>query len=103
MPERAKYTLDTAIDYDAHTVTVNETILYPNQTGKQLNTLVVAIIPNLWSGSFTLSSISIDGVPITTYTLNGQRLDIALASFFKAGQVMNINIQYTLALPFAEQ
>jgi hypothetical protein len=102
-PERAKYTLDTAIDYDAHTVTVNETILYPNQTGKQLNTLVVAIIPNLWSGSFTLSSISIDGVPITTYTLNGQRLDIALASFFKAGQVMNINIQYTLALPFAEQ
>ncbi len=103
VPERAKYTLDTTIDYDAHTVTVNETILYPNQTGKQLNTLVVAIIPNLWSGSFTLSSISIDGVPITTYTLNGQRLDIALASFFKAGQVMNINIQYSLALPFAEQ
>jgi len=103
VPERAKYTLDTTIDYDAHTVTVNETILYPNQTGKQLNTLVVAIIPNLWSGSFTLSGISIDGVPVTTYTLNGQRLDIALASFFKAGQVMNINIQYTLSLPFAEQ
>ena len=103
VPERAKYTLDTTIDYDAHTVTVNETILYPNQTGKQLNTLVVAIIPNLWSGSFTLSGIFIDGLPITTYTLNGQRLDIALASFFKAGQVMNINIQYSLALPFAEQ
>jgi len=102
-PERAKYTLNTTIDYDAHTVTVDETILYPNHTGNQLNTLVIAIVPNLWADSFSLKSISIDGVPTTTYTLNGQRLDIALASFFKAEQVMTINIQYTLSLPFAEQ
>ncbi len=101
--ERAKYTLDTTIDYDAHTVSVNETILYPNLTGSQLNTLVIAVVPNLWSGSFSLTGLSINGAPITTYTLNGQRLDIALPDFFKPNEVMTIDVQFSLVLPFAEQ
>lgn len=101
--ERAKYTLNTTIDYDTYTVTVDETILYPNQTGGQLNTLVLAIVPNLWQDSFTLNSISIDGIPTTTYSIQGQRLDVALSSFTQPEGVLNINIQYTLALPFAEQ
>ncbi|MCE7921312.1 MAG: hypothetical protein DYG85_17705, partial [Chloroflexi bacterium CFX1] len=54
--ERAKYTLDTLMDYDAHTVTVDETIQYPNLTGNQLNNLVLAVTPNLWDGSFILNS-----------------------------------------------
>src|SRR5512133_595638 len=58
--ERAKYTLDTTVDYDAHTVAVNETILYPNHTGNQLNSLVIAVVPNLWNGSFTLTGLSIN-------------------------------------------
>jgi hypothetical protein len=102
-PERAKYTLNTTMDYDAHTVTVDETILYPNHTGNQLNTLVIAIVPNLWAGSFNLTSVSVNGTPTTTYSINGQRLDLALSSFTKPEEVLNINIQYTLSLPFAEQ
>ena len=101
--ERASYTLDTTIDYDAHTVTVNQRILYPNLTGNQLNTLVISVVPNLWNGSFTLTGLSINGAPITTYTLNGQRLDIALPDFFKPNDVMTIDIQFSLVLPFAEQ
>lgn len=101
--ERAKYILDTTIDYDAHSVTVDETILYPNQTGSQLNALVLAVTPNLWDGSFALNSITIDGEPLTTYTLDGQRLDLSLASFLPSGGVTEIKLQYTLTLPFAEQ
>ena len=101
--ERASYTLDTTIDYDAHTITVNQRILYPNLTGNQLNTLVISVVPNLWNGSFTLTGLSINGAPITTYTLNGQRLDIALPDFFKPNDVMTIDIQFSLVLPFAEQ
>ncbi len=101
--ERAKYTLNTTIDYDAHTVSVDETILYPNHTGNQLNTLVLAIVPNLWQDSFSLTSISVDGTPTTTYSFEGQRLDIALSSFTKPEDILTINIQYSLSLPFAEQ
>jgi hypothetical protein len=102
-PERATYRLDTTIDYDAHTVIVDQTIVYPNKTGGQLNALVLAVEPNLWAGGFTLNSISLDGTPITTYSLNGQRLDIALSSFFQPEHVMTINLQYSLLLPLAEQ
>ncbi|MCA2001562.1 MAG: hypothetical protein LDL51_06840 [Chloroflexi bacterium] len=101
--ERAKYTLDTTIDYDAHTVAVSEKILYPNLTGKQLNTLALAVVPNLWSGSFAMTGLALNGAPITTYTLNGQRLDIALPDFFKPNEVMTIDVQFNLILPFAEQ
>jgi hypothetical protein len=102
-PERAKYTLNTIIDYDAHTVKVDETILYPNHTGNQLNNLVIAIVPNLWNGSFTLGSLSIDGTPTTTYSIDSQKMDVALSSFLKPEGTVTINIQYTLSLPFAEQ
>ncbi len=101
--ERAKYILNATIDHDAHTVTVDQTILYPNHTGNQLNTLVLAVEPNLWQGSFNLASISIDGVPTTTFSLDGQRLDVALSSFTKSEGLLTINIQYTLTLPFVEQ
>ena len=59
MLERAQYKLNTTIDYDLHTVSVDETILYPNLTGNQLNTLVIAIVPNLWQDSFSLTGIAI--------------------------------------------
>ena len=101
--ERAQYMLNTTIDYDARTVTVDETIRYPNLTGNQLNTLVLAITPNLWDGSFTLTSLAIDGQPVSTYTLNDQRLDVSLASILPSGGVVTIQLQYTLTLPFAEQ
>lgn len=101
--ERAKYTLNTTIDYDAKTINVDQTILYPNLTGNQLNTLVIAVVPNLWDGSFSLNSLIIDGQPVTTYTLNDQRLDISLASLLPAGGVTEIKLGYTLTLPFAEQ
>lgn len=101
--ERAQYNLNTNIDYDAHTVTVDETIFYPNLTGNQLNTLVMAIVPNLWQDSFSLTSITIDGIASTTYSISGQRLDLVLSSILPAGGIVKIDVQYTLSLPFAEQ
>lgn len=101
--ERAKYTLNTTIDYDAHTVSVDQIIQYPNLTGNQLSTLVLAVTPNLWDGSFSLTGITIDGEAVTAYSLNGQRLDIPLASLLPANGVTEIKLQYTLTLPFAEQ
>ncbi len=100
---RAKYTLNMVMDYDAHTVTVDETIQYPNHTNGLLDALVLAVEPNLWDGSFNLSSISINGTPITTYSIDGQKLSITLASAFRPETVLTINIQYKLTLPFAAQ
>lgn len=102
-PPRTKYIINTTIDYDAKNVNIDQTIFYSNLTGNQLNAIVIAVVPNLWSGSFNLTSLTINGEAVTTSTLNGQRLDIPLASILEAGEVLEIQIQYTLALPFAEQ
>lgn len=101
--ERAKYTLDTLIDYDAHTATVGETIQYPNLTGNQLNALVLAVTPNLWDGSFVLNSLSVDGQPVSNFSLVGQRIDIPLASLLPPNGVVELKLNFTLNLPFAEQ
>ncbi len=102
-PMRTKYILDTLIDHDAKTVNVDQTILYQNLTGNPLNALVIAVVPNLWTGSFQLDGISIDGETIATYSLDGQRLEISLPAFAPAGEAVEIGIRYSLALPFAEQ
>jgi hypothetical protein len=102
-PARASYTLNTTIDYDAHTVTVDETILYPNHTGQQLNSLVIALVPNLWDGTFSMAGIWINDSPLSTYTVDGQRMDVELPSMFMPETILKIDIQYSLALPFADQ
>ncbi len=102
-PARATYSLDATIDYDAHSVSVDELIVYPNHTGRQLNALVLAIVPNLWQGCLTIQSVAIDSTPITSFTINGQRLDISLPGAFHPDSTTNISIQYTLALPFIEK
>jgi len=101
-PERAFYTLNVLMDYDAHRVTVDETIIYPNHTGNQLNALTLAAVPNLWSG-FAIQSVRVDDEPLSAYWLDGQRLDVALTSFIQPEAVVTVQIQYTLDLPFAEQ
>jgi hypothetical protein len=102
-PARAAYTLDTTIDYNAHTVTVNETILYPNHTGQTLTSLVLAVVPNLWANCLTVHSLSVDGTPVTDFTITGQRMEVNLPAVLGPEFTATLSIQYTLALPFAEQ
>lgn len=102
-PERAKYTLNTLIDFDQHTAQVDETIIYPNHTGQDLNALVLAVEPNLWLNCFSLTSVSVDGVPTTSFTLDGQRLEIPLSASLRPETTTTIDVQYGIVLPFAEQ
>ena len=98
---RAKYTLNTTIDYDAHTVKVDQIIQYPNLTGNQLNSLVLSIQPNLYPG-FSLSVFTVNGEPNTTFSIDGQRMDVSLTSMLPPGEVLELNLQYTLQLPTIE-
>jgi hypothetical protein len=103
VPERAKYTLNATLDYAAKTVSVEQTIRYPNRSGEILPSLVMAVVPNLWPGSFNLSAVSVDGAPITNYFLQGQKLEIGMPTPLSPGTTVTISLQYTLTLPFAQQ
>jgi hypothetical protein len=98
-PARATYLLDTSIDYDRHAVLVDELIVYPNHTGRPLDSLVLAVVPNLWPDCFTLENVAIDSVSVTSYTLNGQRMDLTLPVLFDPETTLSISIKYQLSLP----
>jgi hypothetical protein len=102
-PERAIYTINAALDYANKTVSVDQAILFPNNSAETLNNLVLAVVPNLWPGGFTLTGLSVDGVPISTYNLAGQKLAFALPVPLTPGSTLTVSLQYVLNLPFAEQ
>jgi aminopeptidase N len=102
-PERAKYTINAALDYAAKTVSVDQTILYANHSGEALSNLVLASVPNMWPGSFNLTALSVDEAPITTYDLQGQRLEFALPAPLAPETTITVSLKYILNLPFAEQ
>ena len=103
IPEHEKYILDTTIDYDLHYVTVNETILYPNHTGGQLDSLTLAIAANLWQNCFKLATIKVDDIPITDYSLTAHRLDVTLSAPLEPDSVLTVTLGFSLSLPYMDQ
>ncbi len=96
------YSLDATLDYAAHTVSVDETILYQNNTGVELVDLVLAVEPNLWKHCFTLSGMLINGQTLKDTKLESGRLAIPLPVPLAAGDSLNIILHYELVLPPAD-
>jgi aminopeptidase N len=102
-PERAKYTINAALDYAAKTVSVDQAITYPNHSGETLSNLVLAVLPNMWLGSFNLTALRVDEAPVATYDLQGQKLEFTLPAPLAPETTITVSLQYILNLPFAEQ
>ncbi len=98
-PERQQYTLFATFDYDAHHLSVEQTILYPNQTGERLDNLLLAVEANTWRGSFILDTLTVDGQASTAYTLAGQRLEINLSEPLAPGARLTLGLKFQLILP----
>ncbi|MBI3737519.1 MAG: M1 family metallopeptidase [Chloroflexi bacterium] len=101
-PLRAQYTMNVVLDYNAKSVSVDETIVYPNHTGQPLNDLVLAVEPNLWSNCFTLNALNLNGAAVTDYSLDGQKLSFALPAVLQPEATVTLKIQYTINLPMIE-
>lgn len=95
--------MNVVLDYAAKSATVDETIVYPNHTGQPLQGLVLAVEPNLWSNCFTLNGISVDDASVSNYSLDGQRMDLPLATSLAPEGTTTIQIQYGLRPPVLQQ
>jgi len=97
--DRARYTMDLDFNFTTNVGSVKQSIQYPNWSGETLNNLVMAVEPNLWAGGFKLNSLLVDDQPVTTYLLDGQRLDVTLPEPLRPGGIITINLDYGLVLP----
>ncbi len=93
--------IDLQLNYTSKAAVVEQTITYPNWTGETLTNLMLAVVPNLWSGGFSLKSIEVDDQPVTDYTLENmsQRLEMSLPQPLEAGRTAVIKLNYGLILP----
>ena len=99
--ERPRYVIDMQLNYASKSATVDQTIIWPNWTGENLTNLVLSVVPNLWSGGFSLKSVSIDDQTINNYKLEAftQRLEIPLLQPLEPGRTAVIHLSYGLILP----
>jgi hypothetical protein len=99
LPPRTQYIFDITMDYVRKAADVQETIAYGNRTGETLNDVVLAIEPGLWFGGFSLKSAAANGQGLTTYTLDGQRLELTLPQPLAPNKLLTLAFNYTLILP----
>ena len=96
------YMLDATLDYAAHSLSVDETIIYQNPSGETLTGLVLAVEPNLWKDCFVLGGLMVNGQMMNDFNLNGDRLEVPLASSLSAGGSLNLILHFDLSLPPAD-
>jgi hypothetical protein len=98
-PSRTNYILYATLDFNAHTLTVDETIRYYNNTGVALSDMVLSVQPNQYNGAFGLTSILQDNVALTNYALSGQRLTLNLPRALQAGAATTLSLQFKINIP----
>lgn len=97
---RTQYYLSAILNYNFHTLAVQEQITYTNKTDTALAELVLAVEPVRWPGAFTLTTLNWeDGTPITAYHWDVQHLILSLSNPLASGDVLKFSLAYTLNIP----
>ncbi len=95
---RPQYLLFAELDYARKRVNAAWLSAYPNQSGQPLDTLVLAVEPNLYASGFILQTIKFNGQPVP-YRLNSNRLEVTLPAPLPPGETANLGLDFTLYLP----
>ncbi len=96
---RTNYILYATLDFAAHTLYVEETVRYYNNTGAALSDIVLSVQPNQYGNAFILESILQDGSALTAYSLDDQRLTLSLPQFLQAESAATLTLNFTLNIP----
>jgi hypothetical protein len=96
--ERTQYDINATVDYNERRVNVSQTIIYSNQTDAPLDALVLSAEPNRWPDAFTLSSLTVDNIPVQV-GLSGRRLDVPLDAPLDADCSVTLSLDFTLTIP----
>ena len=99
-PSRTNYILYATLDFSAHTLDVEETIRYYNNTGSALSDIVLSVQPNSYGGTtFILNSLAQDNVTLSTFALDGQRLTLSLPQALQPNSATTLTLNFKLNIP----
>ena len=100
LTDLAEYDLKVDLDYASHHLGVMESIQYPNQTGEDLTSLVLAVEADRWLNVFYLNGVQVDGQRSENFMLGGGWLEIFLEKPLAAGETIVLQVDYELILPW---
>ena len=99
---RPQYIIDVTLNYSSHSLSVDEVINYQNLTGVNLDSLVLAVEPNLWKNCFKLDGVMVSGQMVDDYKLASDRLDLPLSTPLAPAAAINLLLHFDLSLPPAD-
>ena len=91
-----RYSFLATLDYNKHSLRVEQSIRYTNSTGKELEELPLVVPPNLEKGVFDLSSITVDGVEFLNYEINETNLILALDDNLEVDETIQLVFRYSI-------
>lgn len=100
-PDTPTYNLNALWDYAGRSLSVAQEITYPNHSGETLDSILLAVSPNRWHGTFSLTALKVNDQPISAYTLSGQTLTIPLPAPLQPGESLRLGLAYKLNLPYS--
>ncbi len=95
-----QYHLSANLNYAQHHLSVDEQIVYTNQSHEIISDALLIVEPSRYPGVFELNSLTwSDGQPITDYTREIGLLRIPLEEHLQPGDQLGLSITYELNLP----
>lgn len=94
-----RYKIDAVLDWPSHTLRVEETVQYVNDTGITQPSLVFHVDVNQEPSDLVIRRISNAGHPIRSYTLEQTRLEVPLYESLAAEAEVELILEYQLTIP----
>ncbi len=95
---KTQYDVRATLYYDQKRVEVAQRVVYSNQEADALETLALVVEANNWNNVFALEAVRVAGED-ATYTLEGNRLTLALAQPLAPSCALAFELAFTLRLP----
>lgn len=95
----SQYTLKVKFNYNRHTVSVDQTILYIYPYSDPSADLILQVEANNQAGVFRLTKLTLNDQPVNDPKVVGNHLDLTLPTPLTRGQNVRIALSYDLALP----
>jgi hypothetical protein len=94
-----QYTIDLTLSYLNHQASVQQEIVYQNRSGVTFNELIVMVEANRYPNAFQLNELQVDGVAVTNYTLEKNRLLLPLSVPLQPTESLTLRFNFDLFLP----
>jgi len=102
--QRTQYKIEASLNYEEHKLSVEEEIMYFNNTSEERQEILFVVEPKYYQNVFHLKQITVNGgSPLDIYSWENNLLFFQLETPLQPNDAVHITINYELTIPSLEQ